>query len=120
MNNITLKMSFLEIVHNLLQNPSPTLSKNHEFIEFLRNTMFKNLVKNCTDKKPALLSTSLSIFFYIIKYFRQHFLNEISVFILDVIIPVLESANNKHSIKSLMVKVSNPNKKTNKNSKIFF
>ena len=105
LDNISMRMGFIEIAHNLLQNPSSSLRSNSRFINFLKKQIIRPLMKNCTSTNLSLISNSLSLFYFIIKYFRSHFLDEISVFILDIVIPMIESVNNRYPPKSLMVKI---------------
>jgi len=103
--NTKLKQYFLDILHNLLQSPSKGLIENIQFIEFLRGTVLRQLIKSTTISTLPIFSNSISIFYFLIKHFRHHFIEEISIFVLELIIPMLESVNNKYAYKSLLLKV---------------
>lgn len=77
MNNIQLKQNFLEIIHQLLKKPSQALTENQDFIKFLRTKMIPSLVNSCINQPQHVMTTSLGIFFNLVKYFRKHFLEEI-------------------------------------------
>lgn len=100
-----LKMAFIDLAHNILQNPSQSLISNNEFTIYLKQYIIKPLMKNCTSNNVQILSNSLSIFYFIIKFFRHFIVEEVSVVILSIVIPMIESVNNLYHSKSMMIKL---------------
>jgi brefeldin A-inhibited guanine nucleotide-exchange protein len=104
MNQITLKVSFLEIISVLTQKPPEILAESSDFINFLRNSVMHNVIDNSASQHPRIMYLSLTIFYHIMKSYREHFQEEIPLFIDDVVLKMLDSVNNKAEVKQHLLK----------------
>lgn len=96
---LTLRISLLEIIRDLLENPGPTFKNNTVLIEFIRKRVCESLLKNCVSNEEKIFSLSVEIFYFLVKRFRVHLKQEIAVFIEELFLKILESLNSKYAIK---------------------
>ena len=54
--SMSLRISLLEIIRDLLENPGPTFRNNTNLIEFIRKRMCDNLLKNCVSNEEKIFS----------------------------------------------------------------
>lgn len=105
---MTLKISFLEIISILTQRPPELLSDKEEFLVFLRNNVLPNVIENTTSSQPRVVPISLAIFFNLIKNFRSSLKEEIVIFLNDVVLRMIDSANNRAETKLYLIRVGQP------------
>lgn len=100
-----LKITFLDIIANLIQRPGHMLVASEEFVDFLKTNLVRNIIESSTSDVPKIMSLSHTIFFHFIKNFRSSFQFEISVYVEDVILKLLDSVNNKPETKHSLIRV---------------
>lgn len=81
------------------------LVTSEEFVHFLKTNLVRNLIESSTSDVPKIMSLSHTIFFHIIKNFRSSFQFEISIYVEDVILKLLDSVNNKPETKHSLIRV---------------
>jgi brefeldin A-inhibited guanine nucleotide-exchange protein len=96
---------YLSILLNVIQSPSPSLRKDARFISFLKQEVFPNILKISIHSEDQILKISLIIFLNLVLNFRKYLRIEIGVFIQDVFMEILESANSKFIVKFYILQV---------------
>lgn len=96
---------YLEILHNLVKNPSNSLRRDPRFIMFIKKEVLPNLTRTTMQNDDSTLKTSLLIFLNIVLNFRKYFRVEIGIFIKDVFLEILESVNSKFIFKYYILQI---------------
>lgn len=96
---------YLEILHNLVKNPSNSLRRDPRFIMFIKKEVLPNLTRTTMQHDDSTLKTSLLIFLNIVLNFRKYFRVEIGIFIQDVFLEILESVNSKFIFKYYILQI---------------
>ncbi|KAL9643293.1 hypothetical protein ABK040_014749 [Willaertia magna] len=96
----------LELIHNVLENSGPVFQTTETFIADIKQFLCLSLIRNCMSPVPAIFSLSLSIFKSLIKYFKIHLKNEISIFLTNFL-RILHSENSTYHHKMLVIQVLN-------------
>lgn len=96
---------YLDILHNLVKNPSNSLRRDPRFITFIKREVLPNLTRTTMQHDDSTLKTSLLIFLNIVLNFRKYFRVEIGIFIQDVFLEILESVNSKFIFKYYILQI---------------
>lgn len=96
---------YLDILHNLVKNPSNSLRRDPRFITFIKRAVLPNLTRTTMQNDDSTLKTSLLIFLNIVLNFRKYFRVEIGIFIQDVFLEILESVNSKFIFKYYILQI---------------
>ena len=96
---------YLDILLNVIRNPSPGLRRDARFISFLKQEVFPNILKISIHSEDQILKISLIIFLNLVLNFRKYLRVEIGIFIQDVFMEILESANSKFIVKYYILQV---------------
>ena len=96
---------YLDVLLNLVKNPSNSLRKDPRFILFIKKDVLPNLTKTTMQGDDQTLKTSLLIFLNLVLNFRKFLRVEIGIFIQDVFLQVLESVNSKFIFKYYILQI---------------
>ncbi len=93
------RIFFLNIISDIVKQPSSSLRKDPQFIHFLKRDVLPHLTKTTLHNEQQILKSSLIIFLNIVFNFRKYLREEIGVYIKDVFLQILESPNSKFVYK---------------------
>ncbi len=93
------RIFYLEILLDMVKNPSTALKKDPMFILFIKKNVLPNLTITTLHNEQNILKTSLIIFLNLVFNFRKYLRVEIGVYIKDVFLELLESVNSKYVFK---------------------
>ena len=83
----------------MLQNAGGVFRGSEKFIQALKSYLCMSLVKNCVSDKPRIFGLSLSIFLLLITNFKEYLKSEISIFLENIFLRILESGNSTFAHK---------------------
>ena len=108
MNSYTLrsKILHLEIILALLDNPGSNFISRKEFIDIIKEYLCESILNNAISTEKQIIGLSLMIFVNLVKHFREHLKQEISVIIENVFLKMLESGNTSYHHRSLALEVN--------------
>ena len=108
MNSLTLrsKILLLEMILAILDNPGPNFVSRKEFIDIIKEHLCESILKNAVSTEKQVIGLSLGIFVNLVKHFREHLKQEISVFIENVFLKMLESGNTSFHHRLVALQVS--------------
>jgi brefeldin A-inhibited guanine nucleotide-exchange protein len=101
--NAKTKQISLELILTLLEKPGSTFTSHKEFIKIIKDDLIEGLLKNCMSENIQIFSISLSVFFKIWHYFREHLKQQIAVFIESVFLKILDSGNSSFQHKNIVL-----------------
>jgi brefeldin A-inhibited guanine nucleotide-exchange protein len=101
--NAKAKHIALELILSLLEKPSTVFTTHKEFIKVVKDDLMEGLLKNCMSDNINIFSLSLSVFFKIWHYFREHLKQQIAVFIETVFLKILDSGNSSFQHKNIVL-----------------
>lgn len=93
------RIFFLEILLDMVKNPSNALKRDPMFIIFIKKSVLPHLTITTLHYEQNVLKTSLIIFLNLVFNFRKYLRVEIGVSIKEVFLEILESVNSKYVYK---------------------
>lgn len=107
MNTYTLKSQImgLELILNVVEKPGATFLTRPEFINIIKTSLCKGLLKHCVSNEKTIFALSISIFYALFVHFREHLKYEILVLIEEIFLKVLNSGNSNYHHKYLILRV---------------
>ena len=100
------KLFSLEIISFIFENYSLFIYNQRRFIKVIKENLMEGLFKTCLSNQVEIYSLSVSIFFMVFKYFKEHLKPQINYFIENVFLKIL---NNNSSFLSKKVILQNLN-----------
>lgn len=107
MNTYTLKSQImgLELILNVVEKPGATFLTRPEFINIIKTSLCKGLLKHWVSNEKTIFALSISIFYALFVHFREHLKYEILVLIEEIFLKVLNSGNSNYHHKYLILRV---------------
>ena len=99
------RIFYLEILLDMVKNPSNALKKDAMFILFIKKNVLPHLTITTLCNDQNILKTSLIIFLNLVFNFRKYLRHEIGVYIKDVFLEILDSVNSKYVFKYYVLQV---------------
>jgi len=103
--NMRSKILGLELILAVVEKPGTTFLNSKDFIHIIKDTLCDLLLKQCVSNEKTILSLSISIFYCIFLYFREHLKQEIVVFLEQIFLRILDSGNSIYHHKYLILNV---------------
>jgi brefeldin A-inhibited guanine nucleotide-exchange protein len=103
--NMRSKVLGLELILAVVQSPGTIFKNSQQFINVIKETLCKLLLKQCVSNEKTIFSLSLSIFYCIFEHFREHLKQEIVVFLEQIFLRILDSGNSIYHHKYLILNV---------------
>ncbi|KAI9144741.1 hypothetical protein BKA69DRAFT_732408 [Paraphysoderma sedebokerense] len=93
----------LELLLSLLNNSGPTFKANEQFIQLIKSELCVSLSKNGVSSNAMVFELSLSIFGYLLAWFKAPLKIEIEVLFNEIYLHILEMSNASYKQKLLVL-----------------
>ena len=99
------RLLFLNLLYSVIREPFVSLKSDPRFILFVKQNVFPNLMRIALNNEEEVLVVCLRIFVSLVENFRRFLRKEIGVFIEEVCLKMLDSANSKFVYKYYLLQV---------------
>ena len=97
--NSKVKILALEALIEVIEQNGKFLSTKKDFSKIIKENLIENLLATSLSDDPEIFKLSISLFFKLWLYFREHLKQEISVFNETVFLKILDSENSSYEHK---------------------
>ena len=97
------KILSLELILATLEHCGPAFCNGEKFIYAVQHYLCVSLLKNCMSNHTEVAYLSLKIFLTLVYKFKSHLKSEIEVFVANIFLRILESANSSYDQKTLVL-----------------
>ncbi|EAR83565.3 Sec7 domain protein (macronuclear) [Tetrahymena thermophila SB210] len=106
-NQLRQKVIILELILKVMDQAGSVFLSRKEFVQAVQDKLVPSLLQNCLSTEKSVYGLSFSIVANLIDNFRENLKTEISVFIENIFVKILESTNSNFFNRVYCLKVFN-------------
>ncbi|EAS07412.2 guanine nucleotide exchange factor (macronuclear) [Tetrahymena thermophila SB210] len=106
-SSVRLKVITLEMIYAIFDLRDSTFFRKEQAIKVIKEKLFDGILKCCLNNEKSIFSLSFGIFLQLLIYHKEEFKNEISIFINEIFLQLLESPNSSSNHRHLALQVLN-------------